>query len=100
MEKYYIKTYGCQMNESDSEHIASFLEKKGYKSTKDMNGANLIVVNACSVRQSAIDRIFGLKQKFKKLRIMNPELRTILTGCVLKPDKKKFEKFFDEVISE
>jgi tRNA dimethylallyltransferase len=99
MEKYYIKTYGCQMNESDSEHIASFLEKKGYKSTKDMNGANLIVVNACSVRQSAIDRIFGLKQKFKKLRIMNPELRTILTGCVLKPDKKKFEKFFDEVLT-
>ncbi len=99
MEKYYIKTYGCQMNESDSEHIASFLEKKGYKSTKDMNSANLIVVNACSVRQSAIDRIFGLKQKFKKLRIMNPELRIILTGCVLKSDKKKFEKFFDEVLT-
>ncbi len=92
--KYIIKTYGCQMNESDSERIASFLKSKGYKSAPNMEGADLIVVNACSVRQTAIDRILGLKPKFKKLKS-----KKILTGCVLKSDKRKFEEFFDEVVS-
>jgi len=92
--KYFIKTYGCQMNESDSERIAAILEKQGYRRAKDIEGADLIVVNACSVRQSAIDRIFGLKQKFIRLKA-----RKILTGCVLESDRKKFEEFFDEVLS-
>jgi tRNA dimethylallyltransferase len=91
--EYFIKTYGCQMNESDSERIAGFLENKGYKSAPNMEGADLIVVNACSVRQSAIDRILGLKTKFKKLKA-----RKILTGCILKSDKKKFKEFFDEIL--
>lgn len=82
------------MNESDSERIVVFLEKQGYKSTKDMSSADLIVVNACSVRQTAIDRILGLKPKFKKLKA-----KKILTGCVLESDKKKFEEFFDEIVS-
>lgn len=82
------------MNQSDSERIAGFLENKGYKKAPNMEGADLIVVNACSVRQSAIDRIFGLKNKFKKLKA-----KKILTGCVLKSDKKKFKEFFDEVLS-
>jgi len=82
------------MNESDSQRIALFLENKGYKSAKDMNSADLIIINACSVRQTAIDRIFGLKPKFKKLKA-----KTILTGCVLKQDKKKFKEFFDEILT-
>lgn len=92
--KYFVKTYGCQMNESDSERIAGFLEAKGYKPAPDMEGADLIVVNACSVRQSAIDRVFGLKQKFARLKA-----KKILTGCVLKSDKKKFKEFFDEIVN-
>ena len=99
MKKYYIKTYGCQQNESDSERIVGTLEKKGYKKAENLEQADLIVVNACSVRQSAIDRIFGLRQKFDQLKTLNSKLKTILTGCVLKPDKKKFEKFFDEVLT-
>jgi len=97
--KYFAKTYGCQMNESDSEKIAMFLEKKGYEKAPKLEGADLIVVNACSVRQSAIDRILSLKNKFKKLRTSNPKLQTILTGCVLSADKKKFEKYFDEILT-
>jgi tRNA-2-methylthio-N6-dimethylallyladenosine synthase len=90
--KYFIKTFGCQMNESDSERIASFLEKKNYRSTGKIEDADLIVVNACSVRQTAIDRIFGLKKKFKNLKA-----KKILTGCMIKPDIPKFKEFFDEV---
>ncbi len=81
------------MNESDSERIIGFLENKGYKSAPNMKGADLIMVNACSVRQTAIDRILGLKQKFTHLKA-----KKILTGCVLKSDKKKFKEFFDEVL--
>src|SRR4030042_6618828 len=90
--KYFIKTFGCQMNESDSERIAAFLEKQGYKKSASMEATDLIVVNACSVRQTAIDRIFGLKKKFKKLKA-----KKILTGCFLKSDIPKFKDFFDEI---
>jgi len=100
MKTYFIKTFGCQMNYSDSERIAAVLENKGYKpvkgadsSAKALAKADLIVVNACSVRQTAIDRIFGLKQKFARLKA-----KKILTGCILKSDRIKFRKFFDEVL--
>lgn len=92
--KYYIITYGCQMNKSDSERIAAVLEKEGYKETQKINEADLILVNTCSVRQSAVDRIFGVSRKFAKLKTKNRKLKTILTGCILKKDRKKFRKFF------
>lgn len=104
--KYFIKTFGCQMNESDTERIVSFLEKQGYKSTGKADSsaealakADLIVVVACSVRQTAVDRILGLSRKFKHLKSQNPNLKLILTGCILKTDKSKFEKFFDAVLN-
>ena len=95
--RYFIITYGCQMNKSDSERIATVLENMKYKLASDISDADLIVVNMCSVRQSAVDRIFGLSQKFSKLKIKNKKLKIILTGCVLKEDKRKFEKSFDQV---
>ena len=117
MKRYYIKTFGCQMNESDSERIAAVLENQGYKKVKDEKSAlrlgsgqaDLIVVNVCSVRQTAIDRVFGLLNNIKKLKKKNPELKIVITGCILKSDKKKFEEFlapyrtcsgagFDEVL--
>ena len=94
MKKYYLKVFGCQMNESDSQRIASFLEQQHYQCAGKMKNADLIVVTACSVRQSAIDRIFGLSKKFKKIKA-----KKILTGCVIKSDKPKFLKFFDEVLT-
>lgn len=93
MKQYYIKTFGCQMNESDSQRIASFLENQGYTPAKDMIKADLIVVNACSVRQTAIDRIFGLKKTFKKLKA-----KKVLVGCIIKSDIKNFSEFFDQII--
>lgn len=92
MKKYFIKTFGCQMNESDSQRIASFLEKKNYQSTDKIEDADLILVNACSVRQTAIDRIFGMKKKFKNLKA-----EKIITGCLIKSDIPKFKEFFNEV---
>jgi len=86
------------MNKSDSERIATILEGKGYKKSSKINEADLIVVNMCSVRQSAVDRVYGLIPKFEKLREKNPKLKTTLTGCILKEDKKKFAKNFDLIL--
>ncbi|MDD3734874.1 MAG: MiaB/RimO family radical SAM methylthiotransferase [Candidatus Pacebacteria bacterium] len=100
MKKYYIITYGCQMNKSDSERIATILEKKEYRPALNIEEADLILVNMCSVRQSAVDRIYGLAPKFKALKKKNPKLKTILTGCFLKEDKQKLKKIFDAIIEK
>jgi len=87
------------MNKSDSERIAAVLEKNGYKLAPNEDGANLILANMCSIRQSAVDRIYGLTSKFAKLKNKNPKLKTILTGCVSTSDLKKFRNLFDYVLS-
>jgi len=74
------------MNYSDSERIASILTKQGYQPAKNEKKADLIVLNACSVRQSAIDRVYGQVHKYYKTK------KIILTGCILKEDRKKLAK--------
>ncbi len=96
-KKYSIITYGCQMNEADSERIAAFLEKKGYKPCLKENKADLIVVNMCSIRQSAVDRIYGKIRNLTKLRRKKPGLKIVLTGCILRKDRKNFSELFDEI---
>jgi len=86
------------MNWADSEKIAEVLENKGYKQASKIKDADLIVVNMCSVRQSAVDRIYGKIINFSKLKIKNPNLKTIITGCILKKDKLKFAKSFDKIV--
>lgn len=95
--KYHIITFGCQMNKSDSERLALSFEKKGYK-LAGLHKADLILVNMCSVRQSAVNRVFGVCQKIAKLKTTNYKLKTILTGCIVRSDKKKFTKYFDEIL--
>lgn len=95
-KKYHIIVFGCQMNISDAERAATVLEKTGYRKTLDANEADLILIIMCSVRQSAVDRIHGLAIKFRKLK---KRPKTILTGCVLKKDIKKFSDFFDYVLN-
>ena len=74
MSKYFIITYGCQMNKSDSERIAQVLERIGYEKASKVDKADLVIVNMCSVRQSAVDRVYGLAPKFKKLKHPNVNL--------------------------
>jgi len=81
------------MNTSDSEKISLIFEDQGYKPALKLEQADLVVVNMCSVRQSAVNRVYGVLEKIKKSKA-----KTILTGCILKKDKRKFEKLFDQVI--
>ncbi|MBU4298713.1 MiaB/RimO family radical SAM methylthiotransferase [Patescibacteria group bacterium] len=96
--KYHIITFGCQMNKSDSERIATVLENRGYQPASNINEADLIVVNMCSVRQSAVDRVYGKISDFAKLKVKNEKLKVILTGCITKSDKRKFENKFDQIL--
>ncbi|MBD3282441.1 MAG: tRNA (N6-isopentenyl adenosine(37)-C2)-methylthiotransferase MiaB, partial [Candidatus Portnoybacteria bacterium] len=96
--KYFIKTFGCQQNESDSQRISSILEKNKLKETNNIYQADIVIINACSVRQSAIDRVLGLKPKILKIKKEKP-VKAILTGCILEQDKNKFKEYFDLIIS-
>ena len=96
MLKYLILTIGCQMNKSDSERLSTVLENIGFAQTENEAEANLIFVNACSVRQSAIDRIFGKKKQWNKHRETG-DLKIFLLGCVLPKDRPKMAKAFDDI---
>lgn len=86
------------MNKSDSERVAAVLEKLGYEPTSKEDRADLVVLVACSVRQAAVDRLYGKAQELNKIKKINPNFRIILTGCVLRRDKKKFVDKFDLVL--
>lgn len=92
--KYLIWPLGCQMNKSDAERIEQILQKLNYQKTLNEKEADLIVVVACSIRQSAVDRIYG-KFRWWQKKQKRGELITVLTGCVLKHDIKKFQSKFD-----
>jgi len=82
------------MNKSDAERIASVLCDAGFTETKKESEADIIVTFACSVRQSAINRIYGKIKEWQDIRTKRP-LTTILSGCVLKEDRVKMKKYFD-----
>ena len=92
--KYYIITYGCQMNKSDSERMAAQLEGKGYQLAQQVKEADLVVLNVCSVRQSAINRVYS---KVKQIRSQKQKAKIILTGCLLEKDKKQLARQVDEI---
>jgi tRNA-2-methylthio-N6-dimethylallyladenosine synthase len=86
------------MNKSDSERVISFLENSGWQKTEKEKEADLILVNMCSVRQSAVDRVYGLTRKFSKLKDQNPKIKTLLTGCVSQADFEKLKNSFDFIL--
>ncbi len=78
--RFFVKTFGCQMNLADSERIRRIFIEKGYQQTKDIKEADLVIINSCIVRQSAENRVYGLINNMRKLKIEN--LQIILTGCL------------------
>lgn len=98
--KYHIITYGCQMNKSDSERIIEILERIKYQPAQKIEEADLIIIVACSVRQKAIDRIYGKLKKLQILKIQNPKLKIIITGCLLRYDKEKIVQNFSHVVDK
>jgi len=87
------------MNINDSERIVKKLENIGYQETLKMERADLIVFNMCSVRQSAVDRVYGKIKDFRKIKKKNQNAKILLTGCILKKDLRKFVSHFDYILS-
>lgn len=82
-KKYFIQTFGCAQNEADSERIASFLIKQGYKKAKAIKNADYIVINTCMIREMAENRVYGLINNLRKFKIKNSKLKIVLTGCMV-----------------
>ena len=81
-KRVYIETYGCQMNVSDSEVVSSLLANEGYEFTDDIESADVILVNTCSVRENAETRIYGRLGEFKRMKANRPEVVVGVLGCM------------------
>lgn len=81
---YYIQTLGCQANKADSERVAGYLESRGYIPINKMEASDYVVINTCSIRQSAEDRVLSLvNDKLTPLKQKRPSMKIVLTGCMV-----------------
>ena len=94
--KYYFWVLGCAMNYSDAERISAVFDSLGFKKTENEKEADIVCVIACSVRQHAIDRIFGKVKEWNEVK-KHRQLITILSGCVLEKDRITMRRIFDIV---
>lgn len=83
MKKYHIITFGCQMNEHDSETIAGMLSEQGMEPVLDKKEADIVIINTCSVRENADKRFFGTLGQLKKKKTENPEFVVGVCGCMM-----------------
>jgi tRNA-2-methylthio-N6-dimethylallyladenosine synthase len=88
-KKVYIETYGCQMNVADSEVVVSILADAGFRTTDDINDAGLILINTCSIRDNAEQRIWGRLRAINHLKKRNKDLKIGIIGCMAERLKEK-----------
>ncbi|PRD51417.1 tRNA (N6-isopentenyl adenosine(37)-C2)-methylthiotransferase MiaB [Sphingobacterium gobiense] len=99
--KLYIESYGCQMNFSDSEIVASILLDNGFETTKDYKEADVVFINTCSIRENAEQRVRNRLKEFESAKAKNPGLVVGVLGCMAERLKSKFleeEKLVDVVV--
>lgn len=84
--KYYIETWGCQMNEEDSEKLSGMLKSIGYSKTDNLNEAGIIIYNTCCVRENAENKVFGNLGELKHLKKKNPDLIVAVCGCMMQQE--------------
>lgn len=100
-KKFYIESYGCQMNFSDSEIVASILQAEGFAATSNYNDADLVLLNTCSIREKAEQTIRKRLTEFKKTKLAKPSLLVGVLGCMAERLKSKLleeEKLVDIVV--
>ena len=81
--KYLIETWGCQMNEEDSEKISGMLKRIGYTRTENIEEASIVIFNTCCVRENAENKVFGNLGNLKKIKKKNPDLVIAICGCMM-----------------
>ena len=85
--KYLIRTFGCQMNEHDSERLAGLLEADGMEVTTDVDEADLVLLNTCCIRENADNRLYGNLGQLKALKQRRPDLQIAVGGCLAQKDR-------------
>lgn len=83
---YFVKTYGCQMNEHDSENIKAILEDMSFTEVDDMEKADLIILNTCAIRENAHNKVFGMLGRIKHLKESRPDIITGVCGCMVQEE--------------
>ena len=99
--KLFIESYGCAMNFSDSEIVASILSNEGFNTTKDLEDADLVLVNTCSIRDKAEQTVRKRLEKYNAVKKINPKMKVGVLGCMAERLKTKFleeEKIVDLVV--
>ena len=90
--RYAVRTYGCQMNEHDSERIAGLLEMDGLEQTESFDDADVIVLNTCCIRENADNKLYGQLGNLKKLKEERPELQIAVGGCLAQKDRDRIQE--------
>src|SRR5690349_21383844 len=85
--RFYVRTYGCQMNEHDSERIAGVLEADGMEPTDDLAEADVVVFNTCCIRENADNKFYGHLGEMKALKAARPEVQIAVGGCLAQKDR-------------
>lgn len=101
LKKYYIETYGCQMNEYDSELVAGLLEKEQYSRAESSDEAQLVLLNTCSVREHAEEKVHARLGNLKILKDQDPDVKIGVLGCMaqnLKDDLLKSKPYVDFIL--
>src|SRR5215471_8786200 len=91
-KKFYIETYGCQMNVHDTEKLSGILSSIGYSGTVDEHDADLVLVNTCSVREKAAQKVFTRLGQLKKLKTGKPGMKIGVCGCLAQQEGDVFFK--------
>jgi tRNA-2-methylthio-N6-dimethylallyladenosine synthase len=89
---YYIETYGCQMNDHDTEKMAQMLEHIGMTAVPAPDAAEVVIINTCSIREKAEHKVYSALGKLKPLKTENPGMVIIVAGCVAQQEKEKLLK--------
>jgi tRNA-2-methylthio-N6-dimethylallyladenosine synthase len=100
-KRLYIESYGCAMNFSDSEIVASILDQEGYNTTNKLSEADLVLVNTCSIREKAEQTVRKRLEKYNAVKKDNPKMKVGVLGCMAERLKSKFldeEKIVDLVV--
>ncbi len=85
--RYLLRTFGCQMNDNDSERIAGLLEADGYDQTDELDEADVVILNTCCIRENADNKLYGTLGNLKALKATKPDLQIVVGGCLAQKDR-------------
>ncbi|MEP7033158.1 MAG: tRNA (N6-isopentenyl adenosine(37)-C2)-methylthiotransferase MiaB [Actinomycetota bacterium] len=90
--RFLLRTFGCQMNEHDSERIAGLLSADGFVPTEEASDAQVVIFNTCAIREKADDRLYGNLGHLRPLKVANPALRIVVAGCLAQKDQGEIQR--------